>query len=246
MKKLILPFLILLVLNACKEETTEPVVLPVPYMEKAIHLTAPNTLHTALSAEELNSVTDLTITGKIDARDFKTIRDKMPNLSVVILNIDSVTAYSGTEGTAGTEIYSYSKNTIPKKAFYDRSNITSITIPSCIVKIDDNAFKGCSALDSITIPNVSYLGTYAFLGCSSLTTINIPSTVTTIGSFAFSQCTGLTSIYSYRNAPIALGTLSLIFYQVNKATCTLYVPAGSIGSYSTADQWKDFLNIEGI
>ena len=31
--------------------------------------------------------------------------------------------------------------------------------------------------------------------------------------------------------------------QIDKSTCTLYVPAGSGEAYAAADQWKDFLNI---
>jgi hypothetical protein len=36
---------------------------------------------------------------------------------------------------------------------------------------------------------------------------------------------------------------SSVFDHVDKSTCVLYVSAGSISAYQTADQWKDFTNI---
>ena len=67
------------------------------------------------------------------------------------INIDS----------SATQIYQY--------AFYERSDITSVTIPSSVTSIGSSAFRGCSSLTSITIPeNVTSIGERAFYGCSSL------------------------------------------------------------------------------
>ena len=64
-----------------------------------------------------------------------------------------------------------------------------------VISIEPNAFRECSALTSINIPNsVNSIGKAAFLGCSSLTSINIPSSVNSIGVGAFSGCSSLTSI----------------------------------------------------
>ena len=64
-----------------------------------------------------------------------------------------------------------------------------------VTSIADSAFKGCSDLATITIPEgVTSIGSYAFEGCSDLATITIPEGVTSIGSDAFSGCSGLAAV----------------------------------------------------
>lgn len=58
--------------------------------------------------------------------------------------------------------------------------------------IPDNAFKNCTALNTVVISDCITIGEDAFANCSSLKNINIPY-AKTIGSGAFSGCTGLES-----------------------------------------------------
>ena len=80
-------------------------------------------------------------------------------------------------------------------AFYNCSNLTSVTIGDSVTSIGNHAFDNCTSLASITIlDSVTSIGNYAFEGCSSLTSIEIPDSVTSIGSNAFYGCSSLTSI----------------------------------------------------
>ncbi|NBI88928.1 leucine-rich repeat domain-containing protein, partial [Lachnospiraceae bacterium] len=50
------------------------------------------------------------------------------------------------------------------------------------------AFKNCSSLENITIPNtVTSIGSSAFADCNSLAHITIPNSVTNISDHAFSR-----------------------------------------------------------
>lgn len=87
----------------------------------------------------------------------------------------------------------YSKDYSP---FNQDSGLTAVDLDDAgLTTIGDYAFRSCSGLTSITIPNtVTSIGSRTFIGCSGLSSINIPSNVTSIGSRAFESCTGLTSI----------------------------------------------------
>jgi hypothetical protein len=64
------------------------------------------------------------------------------------------------------------------------STVTDSGVTYSVTRIGSSAFKGCSGLTSVTIPNtVTSIGESAFSGCSGLTSVTIPNTVTTIGEY---------------------------------------------------------------
>ena len=76
---------------------------------------------------------------------------------------------------------------------------------------------------------------------ASVTYNSMTYSVTSIGNYAFYYCSGLTSVTNFANTPQEI--TSSVFDNVDKSTCVLYVPAGSISAYQSADVWKDFSNI---
>ena len=137
-----------------------------------------------------------------------------------------------------------SVTSIGQYAFSNCTGLTSIEIPNSVTSIGNDAFYNCSGLTSITIPDsITYIGSETFYGCSGLTSVTIPNSVTSIGDGAFWNCTGLTSITCHAEVPPTCGNNA--FKYVDKSI-PLYVPANSVDAYKTANQWKDFTNIQAI
>ena len=56
-----------------------------------------------MTEEEANSVTHLTLTGKLNAEDFRHLRDEFDNLKVLDISNAEIKMYSGKAGTYPTE-----------------------------------------------------------------------------------------------------------------------------------------------
>ena len=133
--------------------------------------------------------------------------------------------------------------TIGENAFRDCSNLTSVTIPNSITEIGGRAFEGCRELTSVTIPNsVTKIGDSAFAGCRSLKNFTFGSGLQSIGREAFSGCINITQISSEAVVPPACRRNALD--GINKSKCKIIVPKNSLDAYKQADQWKDFFFID--
>jgi hypothetical protein len=192
-------------------------------------------LSIALSASELNSTTKLTLTGTIDARDFKTIRDYMPVLAELDLSGVTIASYTGTEGTSGTGNFTYPANTIPNYAlnnpgtFAGKPGLKTVLLPSAVYSIGAYALSGCSNLTSVNIPSsVNSIQFAAFNGCRSLVSVNIPSSVVSIElvAFGFVKCPINVDV----NNPSYSSKDGVLFNKTQ--TSLIQCPASKTGAYT--------------
>ena len=117
----------------------------------------------------------------------------------------SVTAQTPANGSANYEDIILDEEGLRKLGITDKKSLTTLNIPATfntfigtvyrITKIDDNIFKDCDKLETVTIPDtVTEIGNSAFDGCKSLKNVNIPNEVTKIGNRAFCGCSALTKM----------------------------------------------------
>ncbi len=139
-----------------------------------------------------------------------------------------------------------SVTTIGDGAFSRCFGLTSITIPNSVTSIGGWAFYGCTKLSSVTFnaEKCTEMGSNdysVFYACTNLTTLTIGDKVTIIPDYAFRYCSKLTKLVSLAVEPPICGEGA--FEKVDKTTCQLLVPEGSVNKYKVADQWKEFVYI---
>lgn len=107
---------------------------------------------------------------------------------------------------------------IPKYAFRNQKvYLTKLTLPENLIRIEDEAFNGCTKLDNLIIPaTVNHIGKLAFGGQTGLTKIT------------FNQPSGMVV-----ELPTA-GSGSGMFYYKNAITMTVYTDNEQIKNYNYA------------
>ena len=143
-----------------------------------------------------------------------------------------LTGYS-TKPTGAFEIPAtangYAVTSIGKNAFRLCSALTSVVIPEGVTTIGEGAFGYCDAMTSVTIPQgVTTIGKNAFYDCEALKEVVIPSSVTTIGNGAFSYNLSLESV----TIPEGVTTIGNEVFSYCIALTEVSIPASvtSIGS----------------
>lgn len=136
-------------------------------------------------------ITQLTVTGTMDARDFLFITEELTELTSIDLSAVSIVPLNSSKILYGT-VTQYLENEIPRTAFFGKK-LTTVALPTTIKSIGFAAFAGCYQLRSVTLPaSLVDIGDYAFAG-SALTSVNVPATVMFMGKGAFARCESLQS-----------------------------------------------------
>ncbi len=123
-------------------------------VNKQFYVPKAGTMISQMTEEEANSITHLTLTGNINAEDFKRLRDDFHSLEVLDISNADIKMYSGKGGTYPEKFYIYMANFIPAYAFCKVENgvatgkksLKQVILSEKIKNIEDAAFKGCENL----------------------------------------------------------------------------------------------------
>lgn len=155
----------------------------------------------------VNEVTDITVTGTINDQDLATL-SSMCSGDYSLSTID----LGGADIEGGR---------IGDRMFYDRENLTAITLPATLQSIGFDAFNGCG-----------------------LTSVTIGPRLTSIDASAF-NISNIKDIYCYTKTPASSDEWSPAFFGEMPSEAVLHVLHGREGAFRTANGWETFPNIVG-
>ncbi len=124
-------------------------------VSKTYYVSKPGTLISMMTEEEANAVTHLTLNGKLNAEDFRHLRDEFTRLKVLDISNTEIKMYSGKAGTyPHGKFYIYMANFIPAYAFSSvvdgatkgKPTLEKVILSEKTRNIEDAAFKGCDNL----------------------------------------------------------------------------------------------------
>lgn len=190
-------------------------------------------LNTLITKEDAGTITDLTLTGKINAMDIWYITESFP----ILENLD------------------LSKTTIESCQVEE--------FPPCIEPMHPSAFQKANmlpefglmemwTLKEVQLPeSLEYIGGWALSDCYRLRRLELPEKIKEIYNFGDNKYmlwagNGLRKVISKNSIPPAVGEDTSIFglegdeVIINGA---LFVPAESVEAYKNANGWKSFHNI---
>ena len=119
-------------------------------------------------------------------------------------------------------------------------------LPATVTSIESGAFYGCTRLTEIDLNNVSRISDEAFRGCTGLNHLTIPQTLDSIGSNAFTDCSSISTV-DYQGQTIALNGIAVsgvsgsVNYLFGNNKTLLFIGTGETASSYTASgstPWK--------
>lgn len=206
----------------------------------------PNSV-TAIEGGALHGMTGLT--GRIVFPEkLKEIKDRMfdgAKISMVEWPSDlQVIGYGAFQGVDFKSVVTLPESVINIGEWcFKESSIRQINFSKSLTVIPAMSFWLCRNLaDTVSIPSkVELIGEEAFYGCDKLEALVLPASLLRIDSRAFSGCYSLNYIRCDAVEPPAID--ESVFIGVEKDNFTLEVPEQSVDSYRNAPGWSEFKRI---
>lgn len=138
-----------------------------------------------------------------------------------------------------------SDDSLNQAAFYGVEDLTGISLPESISKIDNFAFAR-SGLEQITIPDqINEIGYAAFYHCDDLEEVNIPESVNRIGAYAFDYTPWMSSFYKQNETDfLIVGDGVLVAYKGNEEEVVIPEEVKVISPYAFLDH-TEIIKISG-
>lgn len=145
---------------------------------KDVSLDEAGTLGTLLSEEERLTTRHIRLSGRMDGRDFATLRHMMRDGLLRTVDMEDVELEE-----------------LPDSAFYECSYLSHVVAPRTLRRTGDFAFGRCRNLGRVCFHDgLQAVSNGTFSGCTNLLTVSLPASVTYVGYNAFTSCEALLSV----------------------------------------------------
>lgn len=130
----------------------------------------------------------------------------------------------------------------PFDLYLNETKVVNMVVPDGCTTFEE--LGPCKSLKTIVLPNeCTTIRASGLKGCENLQQISLGSGLTEISPYGLEKCSALEKIFCRSTTPPSVSSTELA--DINKVTCKLYVPEGSVDAYRAADGWGEFLFVEG-
>ncbi|MBR6492788.1 MAG: leucine-rich repeat domain-containing protein [Paludibacteraceae bacterium] len=122
-----------------------------------------------------------------------------------------------------------------------KNDIQHVVIEDGVTTIGSDAFYQYTNLETVSLgSDLTNIENAAFFKCTGLTSMTIPSSVNNIGNSTFSQCSNLEDLYVSWTSLSGLTTDAGAFSGLTLGDINLHVPVEAVALYATTTPWKNF------
>ena len=140
---------------------------------------------------------------------------------VISLTVDGSAGLYSIDGTNEYSCLLRYKVGSDSRNYVYQNAISKVEIGNGITRLNDYAFKNCSGLKSVTIPNtLSDIPLGCFSYCYSLSYVSLPNSITSISTEAFRECYALSSV----SLPNGITSISNSMFRGGYSLQTIEIP----------------------
>lgn len=126
---------------------------------------------------------------------------------------------------------------------YFGKNITSITIPNTVTKLNNQTFRFCAALTSFAFPaSLTTLSTNCCANCTAVASVTFNGDVPNLPQSAFASNTA-TTLYDFSNHTGAIPTLYNVASLGHANGCVIKVPSALLSTWQTTGNWASLTGV---